>query len=71
LTRVLELPGCFSSGDTAEEAMEMRGGAIAKRVDAELQDGHDIPPPPGKDFDPETRLALRPIRGERATASLP
>ena len=45
-TSVLELPGCYSSGDTAEEAMEMLDEAIAMWVGAELEDGHDIPPPP-------------------------
>lgn len=44
-TSVLELPGCYSSGDTAEEAMDMLDEAIALWVEVELDDGHDIPPP--------------------------
>ncbi|MCY4505717.1 MAG: type II toxin-antitoxin system HicB family antitoxin [Acidobacteria bacterium] len=45
-TSVLELPGCYSSGDTAEEAMELLDEAIAMWVEAEVECGHDIPPPP-------------------------
>ena len=44
-TSVLELPGCFSSGDTAGEAMELLDEAIEMWVAAEVEDGHDIPPP--------------------------
>ena len=48
-TSVLELPGCYSSGDTAEDAMEMLDEAIALWVEAEVASGHDIPPPEGAD----------------------
>ncbi|MXW23171.1 MAG: type II toxin-antitoxin system HicB family antitoxin [Chloroflexi bacterium] len=44
-TSVLELPGCYSSGDTPDHAMEMLDEAIALWVEAELIDGHDIPAP--------------------------
>lgn len=48
-TSVLELPGCYSSGDTADEAMEMLDEAMAMWVEAEIERGHDIPPPEGVD----------------------
>ena len=38
-----KLPGCYSSGDTAEEAMELLDEAIAMWVEVESEDGHDIP----------------------------
>ena len=44
-TSVLELPGCYSAGGTAEEAMEMLDEAIELWVAVSLELGHDIPPP--------------------------
>ena len=55
---VLELPGCYSGGDTATEAMEMLDEAIALWVEAELEDGHDIPPP-SRAVEYSGRLTLR------------
>ena len=42
---VLELPGCFSCGDTLEEAWNMINDAIVCWVDASLDLGHEIPTP--------------------------
>ena len=55
---VLELPGCYSGGDTATEAMEMLDEAIELWVEAELEDGHDIPPP-SRTVEYSGRLTLR------------
>lgn len=58
-TSVLELPGCYSSGDTAEHAMEMLDEAIALWVEAELEDGHEIPPPQPRQAIPSSNRASR------------
>ena len=55
---VLELPGCFSGGDTAREAMDNLDEAIALWVEAEAEDGHDIPPP-SRAIEYSGRLTLR------------
>ena len=57
-TSVLELPGCYSSGDTAEHAMEMLDEAIELWVEVELECGHDIPPP----AEPSAQLGWRTLR---------
>jgi len=42
---VPDLPGCFSAGDTLEEAIAQTQEAIAAWIDAELDAGRSIPPP--------------------------
>ena len=66
-TSVLELPGCYSSGDTPEDAMEMLDEAIELWVEAELEDGHDIPPPSrAVEYSGRLTLRLLPSIHERA-----
>lgn len=55
---VLEFPGCFSSGDTAAEAIENLEDAMADWLRSEIDAGHEIPEP----IDEETysgRVTLR------------
>jgi predicted RNase H-like HicB family nuclease len=40
---VPDLPGCFSAGDTLEEALVNSKEAIALWIECELDEGHDIP----------------------------
>ena len=42
---VPDLPGCFSAGDSLEEALLNAEEAIATWIDAALDSGEDIPPP--------------------------
>jgi predicted RNase H-like HicB family nuclease len=42
---VPDLPGCFSAGDSLEEALVKAEEAIAAWIDAALDAGQDIPPP--------------------------
>jgi len=42
---VPDLPGCFSAGDTLEEAMIQAEDAIAAWIETALDDGQDIPAP--------------------------
>lgn len=42
---VPDLPGCFSAGDTMEEALANAEEAIAAWIDAALDTGKDIPQP--------------------------
>ncbi len=42
---VPDLPGCFSAGDTLDEAMTEVEEAIAAWVDSALDQGQPIPPP--------------------------
>jgi predicted RNase H-like HicB family nuclease len=42
---VPDLPGCFSAGDTLDEAMEAAKEAAAAWIDATLDAGAIIPPP--------------------------
>jgi predicted RNase H-like HicB family nuclease len=42
---VPDLPGCFSAGDTLEEAITQAEEAIAGWIDAALDSGMDIPNP--------------------------
>lgn len=46
---VPDLPGCFSAGDTLDEAMEAAKEAVAAWVDAALDDGAAVPPPSSLD----------------------
>ncbi len=64
---VLELPGVFGGGDTAQEANDSLDEAIRLWVAHELEAGHDIPVP----FDPEgfsgrVTLRMTPFLHERA-----
>lgn len=42
---VPDLPGCFSAGDTLDEAVEAAGEAAAAWIDAALDAGQPVPPP--------------------------
>lgn len=42
---VPDLPGCFSAGDTLEEALAQTEDAIVGWIDAAIDRGHDVPPP--------------------------
>ena len=42
---VPDLPGCFSAGDTMEEALIQAESAIASWIEAAIDDGQDIPSP--------------------------
>ena len=42
---VPDLPGCFSAGDTLEEAMIQAEEAITGWIEAAIDDGQDIPAP--------------------------
>ncbi len=42
---VPDLPGCFSAGDSLEDALVKAEEAIAAWIDAALDAGQDIPPP--------------------------
>lgn len=42
---VPDLPGCFSAGDSLEEALLNTEEAIAAWIDAALDTGQDVPPP--------------------------
>jgi predicted RNase H-like HicB family nuclease len=68
-TSVLELPGCFSSGDTPEDAMEMLDEAIEMWVGLELERGHDIPPP-SESVEYSGRITLRLIPSIHERAAL-
>jgi predicted RNase H-like HicB family nuclease len=42
---VPDLPGCFSAGDTFDEAMENAPQAIRLYAEALAKDGRELPPP--------------------------
>lgn len=42
---VPDLQGCFSAGDTLDEAVEAAGEAAATWIDAALDSGAPVPPP--------------------------
>ena len=44
---VPDLPGCFSAGDTLDEALDAAKEAAAAWIDTALDDGQPIPPPRG------------------------
>ncbi len=44
---ILEFPGCYSYGDTAEEAISNLEEAAKSWIAASLEQGHTIPPPTG------------------------
>ena len=53
---VPDLPGCFSAGDTLDEAVEAAKEAAAAWIDAALDQGMPVPPP-------STLEAVRNLRG--------
>jgi len=44
-SRVLELDGCMSHGDTREDALESLGEAMEGWIESKLEMGHPIPEP--------------------------
>ena len=42
---VPDLPGCFSAGDSLDEALDNAREAIEAWIDAVIEDGGEIPPP--------------------------
>jgi predicted RNase H-like HicB family nuclease len=40
-----DLPGCFSAGDTLDEALDAAKEAAATWIDAALDNGNEVPPP--------------------------
>jgi predicted RNase H-like HicB family nuclease len=40
---VPSLPGCFSQGETVDEALKNSGDAIRSHVEALREDGQDVP----------------------------
>lgn len=40
-----DLPGCFSAGDTVEEALHNAEEALALYAESVAQEGRDLPPP--------------------------
>lgn len=55
---VLEFEGCFSQGDSGEEALENINGAMHDWLEVEIQAGHSIPEPMG-DHEYSGKLVLR------------
>ncbi len=49
---VPDLPGCFSAGDTMDEALDAAKEAIAAWVDAALDEGKAVPAPSSLDAVP-------------------
>ena len=65
---VIEFPGCYSGGDTAEEAMSNLDDAIEAWVAVTLEQGREIPPPLREtDFSGRVTLRLLPSIHERAS----
>jgi predicted RNase H-like HicB family nuclease len=46
---VPDLPGCFSAGDTLDEALDAAQEAVAAWIDSTLDAGEPIPPPSSLD----------------------
>ncbi len=53
---VPDLPGCFSAGDTFDEALEQAKEAILCHVEGLLDDGVSVPPPKSVDTHQRKRL---------------
>lgn len=65
---VLEFPGCYAAGPTAEEAMQNLEDAIADWSRSELEAGHGIPVPlGGKNHSGRIHLRIPPSTHERAS----
>jgi predicted RNase H-like HicB family nuclease len=58
---VPDLPGCFSAGDTLDEAVEAAREAAAAWIDAALDEGMSMPPPSSLE-------AVRNLRGYKGWA---
>jgi predicted RNase H-like HicB family nuclease len=58
---VPDLPGCFSAGDTLDEAVEAAKEAAAAWIDAALDSGLSVPPPSSLE-------AVRSLRGYKGWA---
>jgi predicted RNase H-like HicB family nuclease len=58
---VPDLPGCFSAGDTLDEALEAAKEAAAAWIDAALDRGMPVPPP-------SSLAAVRNLRGYKGWA---
>src|SRR5262245_7316530 len=58
---VPDLPGCFSAGDTLDEAIEAAKEAAAAWIDAALDQGMPVPPP-------STLEEARKLRGYKGRA---
>jgi predicted RNase H-like HicB family nuclease len=58
---VPDLPGCFSAGDTLDEAVEAAKEASAAWIDAALDQGMPVPPP-------STLESVRQLRGYKGWA---
>jgi predicted RNase H-like HicB family nuclease len=46
---ILEFPGCLATGDTPGEAYENLEGVAVEWIEAEIEKGHEIPPPSSSD----------------------
>jgi antitoxin HicB len=67
---VIELPGCFSSGETAAEAVDNLGEAMEIWLSSELAAGHEIPEPIDEDhYAGRVSLRLTPTLHRRATVA--
>lgn len=55
---ILEFPGCFSQGDTVDEAMQNIEGAAQNWIEATLEAGKPIPSP-ATDYEYAGKVALR------------
>src|SRR5690242_20559866 len=55
---ILEFPGCYSEGESANEALENLEVAAANWIEAALQQGQSIPEPTG-DCEYSGKVALR------------
>jgi predicted RNase H-like HicB family nuclease len=58
---VPDLPGCFSAGDTLDDAVESAKEAAAAWIDAALDSGQPVPPP-------SSLKAVRNLRGYKGWA---
>ena len=64
---VAELPGCYASGGTIAEAMEELEDAMASWVQAQLEEGYEIPEPSVGPYSGRLNLRIGPRLHERAT----
>jgi antitoxin HicB len=48
VAEILDLPGCFSGGDTVGKALKMLEDAKKAWIEDELEDGNEIPLPDAK-----------------------
>lgn len=55
---IVELPGCISQGDTAQEALEMVRDAMEIWISSALEDGESIPEPSATEYSGKFLLRL-------------